>query len=168
MSVLSRAGVACAAVLATAAAASLAHAQAFADAKKSLASYTNSDTTPQKPCESLAAFKAEGVLSIAARVVAATADTPQHCRVTGTIAPEVGFEVNLPERWNRRFYMTGNGGLAGDRMDQPTTPIAPPASPTGSSPRGRTPAMIPRRNRAAPSSSAIRRRPSTTPTVRCT
>ena len=52
--------------------------------------------------------------------MAATADTPQHCRVTGVIAPEVAFEVNLPDRWNRRFYMTGNGGLAGDALDGPT------------------------------------------------
>ena len=60
-------------------------------------------------------------MTIQARVVAATADTPQHCRVTGVITPEVAFEVNLPDRWNRRFYMTGNGGLAGDaarRADQ--------------------------------------------------
>ena len=50
----------------------------------------------------------------------AAADTPQHCRVTGVITPEVAFEVNLPDRWNRRFYMTGNGGLAGDALDSPT------------------------------------------------
>ena len=36
------------------------------------------------------------------------------------IAPEVAFEVNLPDRWNRRFYMTGNGGLAGEPVDAPT------------------------------------------------
>ena len=50
----------------------------------------------RKACESLASFKGEGIVSINARVVAATADTPQHCRVTGTITPEVAFEVNLP------------------------------------------------------------------------
>ena len=55
-------------------------------------------------------------------MVAATAETPQHCRVTGVITPEVAFEVNLPDRWNRRFYMTGNGGLAGDALDLPTNP----------------------------------------------
>jgi feruloyl esterase len=44
---------------------------------------------------------------------------PEHCRVTGLIAPEIGFEVNLPAAWNRRFYMHGNGGFAGERMTQP-------------------------------------------------
>ena len=95
-------------------------AQPFANAKSSLANYTVADTAPQKTCDGLASFTAEGLVSVQARVVAATADTPQHCRVTGVISPEVAFEVNLPDRWNRRFYMTGNGGLAGDPVDTPT------------------------------------------------
>ena len=94
-------------------------AQPFANAASSLSSYAVADTAPSKACESLSSFRAEGIVSIAARIVPATADTPQHCRVTGTIAPEVAFEVNLPDRWNRRFYMTGNGGLAGDALDTP-------------------------------------------------
>jgi feruloyl esterase len=108
------------ALLVLAAAAAPAAAQPFANAKSSLAGYTAAETTPQKTCESLSAFKGEGIVSVQARVVAATADTPQHCRVTGVITPEVAFEVNLPDRWNQRFYMTGNGGLAGDAMDGPT------------------------------------------------
>ena len=95
-------------------------AQPFANAKTSLAGYTVTDTIPQKACDSLSAFKGDGILTIQARVVAATADTPPHCRVTGVITPEVAFEVNLPDSWNRRFYMTGNGGLAGDALDGPT------------------------------------------------
>src|SRR5688572_11045188 len=95
-------------------------AQPFANAKTSLANYTAVDTSPQKACDSLASFKGDGIVSVQARVVVATADTPQHCRVTGVITPEVAFEVNLPDRWNRRFYMTGNGGLAGDALDTPT------------------------------------------------
>ena len=102
-----------------AAAAVPARAQPFANAKASLAGYTATDTAPQKACEALSSFTSEGLLSIQARVVAATGDTPQHCRVIGLITPEVAFEVNLPDRWNRRFYMTGNGGLAGDALDTP-------------------------------------------------
>jgi hypothetical protein len=100
--------------------ASQASAQAFANASRSLAKYAVADSMPAKPCEALSAYKGQGIVSIAARVVAATADTPQHCRVTGTITPEVAFEINLPDRWNQRFYMTGNGGLAGDALDTPT------------------------------------------------
>jgi feruloyl esterase len=101
------------------AAASPAAAQAFANASKATSQYSVADATPSKSCESLSSFKADGIVAIAARIVAATPETPQHCRVTGTIAPEVAFEINLPDRWNRRFYMTGNGGLAGDALDTP-------------------------------------------------
>ena len=99
-----------------------AFAQPFANAKTSASNYTTADASPGKSCESLSAFKGEGIVSVNARVVAATPDTPQHCRVTGTITPEVAFEINLPDRWNQRFYMTGNGGLAGDALDGPTNP----------------------------------------------
>jgi feruloyl esterase len=102
------------------AAAAPAVAQPFANAKSSLAGYTAADAVPQKACDMLGTFKGEGIVSIQARVVPATTDTPQHCRVVGTITPEVAFEVNLPDRWNHRFYMTGNGGLAGDALDGPT------------------------------------------------
>jgi feruloyl esterase len=95
------------------AAASPAWAQAFANAKSSLANYTVADSAPKKTCESLSTFKGKEIVAIQARVVPATADTPQHCRVTGTISPEVAFEINLPDRWNQRFYMTGNGSRAG-------------------------------------------------------
>jgi feruloyl esterase len=95
-------------------------AQAFSNAERSRAKYSVADVTPSKTCSDLSSFSGEGIVSIAARVVAATADTPQHCRVTGVITPEVAFEINLPDRWNRRFYMVGNGGLAGDALDTPT------------------------------------------------
>jgi feruloyl esterase len=100
-------------------AAGTALAQPFANAGSSLAKYRAADTAPSKACVALSSFKGDGVVSIAARVVDATAETPKHCRVTGTITPEVAFEINLPDLWNRRFYMTGNGGLAGDALDTP-------------------------------------------------
>jgi feruloyl esterase len=94
-------------------------AQPFANAKASLANYTVASVPPQKPCEGLSSMTSDGVVSIQARIVQATAAAPQHCRVTGLIAPEIAFEVNLPDRWNQRFYMSGNGGLAGQAIDTP-------------------------------------------------
>ena len=105
------------AALLTIAVAGPAAAQPFANAKTSLAGYTVANTMPRKACETLSTFKSDGVTTIQARVVAAAGDTPQHCRVVGVIAPEVAFEISLPDRWNRRFYMTGNGGLAGQPVD---------------------------------------------------
>ena len=105
------------AVALVAVAAAPAGAQPFANAKSSLANYTVTDSSPSKACDSLASFKGEGITTIAARVVAASADAPQHCRVSGIIAPEIAFEVNLPDRWNQRFYMIGNGGHAGESIE---------------------------------------------------
>ena len=51
---------------------------------------------------------------LSARIVPAADGVPEHCRVTGLIAPEIRFELNLPANWNRRFYMHGNGGFAGE------------------------------------------------------
>ncbi len=41
------------------------------------------------------------VVEIAARTVAAEGNTPQHCRVSGLLAPEIAFEVNLPSAVER-------------------------------------------------------------------
>src|SRR5262249_25131685 len=101
------------------AAASSATAQPFANAKTSLSGYAVADTAPQKACESLGTFRDDGIVSIQARLVPASADAPQHCRVSGIISPEVAFEVNLPDRWNRRFFMIGNGGYGGQALDDP-------------------------------------------------
>jgi feruloyl esterase len=93
-----------------------ASAQAFADAKKALVDYTKSDIAPRSSCESLGSFKSDGLAKIEAKAIAAAAGVPAHCRVGGTISPEIAFEVNLPAMWNGRFYMIGNGGLAGEDM----------------------------------------------------
>lgn len=47
------------------------------------------------------------------------ADVPAFCRVAGMVAPEVQFELWMPEQWNRKLLAVGNGGLAG------TIPVAP-------------------------------------------
>jgi len=52
-------------------------------------------------------------------VVPEAANVPEHCRVSGVLVPEIAFEVNLPTRWNGRFYMIGNGGHAGEGPDEP-------------------------------------------------
>lgn len=41
-----------------------------------------------------------------------------HCKVDGTISSSVGFSVWLPEDWNGRFAMGGQGGFAGSIDNQ--------------------------------------------------
>ncbi|ONI91364.1 hypothetical protein ALI144C_01400 [Actinosynnema sp. ALI-1.44] len=50
-----------------------------------------------------------------AEVVPATQATPSHCRVTGYVAPQVQFELRLPDPagWNGDFLFGGCGGLCG-------------------------------------------------------
>jgi hypothetical protein len=98
---------------------SVAHAQAFANAKSSLTDYSKSDLEPRLSCSGLADFKDKELVEIQARVIAAAANVPEHCRVSGVLSPEIAFEVNLPARWNGRFYMIGNGGHAGEGPDEP-------------------------------------------------
>jgi feruloyl esterase len=41
-----------------------------------------------------------------------------HCRVVGTIDGTIGFELLLPDEWNRKFVMGGHGGYAGTLSNQ--------------------------------------------------
>ena len=94
-----------------------ARAQAFAGLKSALVDYSKADIGPHKTCEDLGKFKAKEIAQIAAAEIPAASGVPAHCRVTGLISPEIAFEVSLPSKWNGRFYMIGNGGHAGEALD---------------------------------------------------
>ena len=94
-----------------------ARAQAFADLKSALVDYSKADLQPHKTCEDLGKFKSKELAQIAAAAMPAANGAPAHCRVTGVISPEIAFEVSLPSKWNGRFYMIGNGGHAGEALD---------------------------------------------------
>lgn len=94
-------------------------AQAFNDLNKALVDYSKADEEPVKACESLNQFKSEGIVRFTAVKSAAAGLTPEFCQVSGILSPEIAFEVSLPARWNGRFYMFGNGGHAGEALDNP-------------------------------------------------
>ena len=96
-----------------------AQAQAFADVKQSAVHYDSAQRLPGKPCEGIAGYRTKDLLELHATAVAAAATIPAYCHVTGTLAPEIAFEVSLPAQWNGRFYMIGNGGHAGDSLEDP-------------------------------------------------
>ncbi|MFN0108485.1 MAG: tannase/feruloyl esterase family alpha/beta hydrolase [Blastocatellia bacterium] len=75
--------------------------------------------TPKGACSDLRALTGYEFSIESATLVKATADTPAHCVVKGLIQPEIQFEVSLPAEWNRRFYMFGNGGYAGESLEAP-------------------------------------------------
>ena len=91
----------------------------FVDAAKSPLDYSKATVKPQMACPDVRSMVLGSVTVSAVEIVAAADGVPEHCRVTGTIAPEIHFEMNLPAAWNRRFYMNGNGGFAGETPDSP-------------------------------------------------
>lgn len=99
--------------------ASRAQAQAFADVKKALVDYSKADAGPRLTCEQIGKYQSPDIAEIHAASVAAEGAIPAQCRVTGLLKPEIAFEVSLPARWNGRFYMIGNGGHAGESLQDP-------------------------------------------------
>jgi hypothetical protein len=113
------AGAALCATVLIAAAAMPARGQAFADLKTAMVDYSKADLTPRKDCDALGKFSSKDIAQITATMMPDVGSTPAHCRVTGVLSPEIAFEVSLPAKWNGRFYMIGNGGFAGEAMDDP-------------------------------------------------
>jgi feruloyl esterase len=72
---------------------------------------------PKVACATLQSLTNYAMSITSARVVAGSADVPEHCRVHILIQPKLNIEVNLPAAWNGRFYMFGNGGFAGESFD---------------------------------------------------
>jgi feruloyl esterase len=96
-----------------------ARAQAFADLASGLVDYSSATSRPDKACSALQNFASGDLVRIAASNEPASDSAPAHCRVAGLLAPEIAFEVSLPTNWNGRFYMIGNGGHAGEALDNP-------------------------------------------------
>lgn len=94
-----------------------ARAQAFEDRSKALVDYSKADLEPHKTCEAMSRFKSKEIVRISAAAVAASDAVPGFCRMAGLLSPEIAFEVSLPAKWNGRFYMIGNGGHAGEALD---------------------------------------------------
>jgi hypothetical protein len=92
-------------------------AQAFTDADKSLSAYSKAPATPRASCASMERYHRSELREIHAQEITATPSAPAFCQVTGVLAPEIAFEVALPDHWNGRFYMIGNGGLAGESLE---------------------------------------------------
>jgi len=82
--------------------------------------YNNATVAPQMSCEDLLSIAIPELVENSVELIPANGDVPAHCRMDGVLAPEIGFQINLPMRWNRRFYMHGNGGHAGERPDSPS------------------------------------------------
>jgi feruloyl esterase len=95
----------------------------FTDARESMVRYSVASTQAAMSCASVPSLATAETTIVSARLIPAADGVPEHCRVTGLIQPEIRFEVNLPSSWNRRFYMHGNGGFAGETPEFATRPL---------------------------------------------
>jgi feruloyl esterase len=72
---------------------------------------------PRQACGALVSLTSYELSVTSATVVPASPDAPEFCRVSGLIQPEIRFDLALPASWNGRLYMLGNGGYAGESLD---------------------------------------------------
>lgn len=95
----------------------------FSDATLSAMRYGAASVGPEMSCASLTGASTHDVTIVSAVMMEPAEGVVEHCRVSGMIAPEIRFEVNLPTNWNRRFYMHGNGGFAGETPESGARPM---------------------------------------------
>ncbi len=69
-------------------------------------------STAQQACATLSG-KTIGGAALTAAVVPASAPTPTYCKVNGTLAPKLNFEIRLPDSWNGKLHYAGGGGYNG-------------------------------------------------------
>jgi feruloyl esterase len=78
----------------------------------------NPRLAPKLACAALVSQTGYDFSIASATLTSAVAgDAPEYCRVIGLIQPEIRFEVDLPSAWNGRVYLFGNGGYAGEALD---------------------------------------------------
>jgi hypothetical protein len=101
-------------------AASVSVAQNGSQFKDWLAPVDDVRATPKLSCHELRSRTGYEFSVITAEPLPAAGDVPEHCSISGQILPEVRFQVDLPASWNKRLYMFGNGGFAGEQLDSPS------------------------------------------------
>ena len=76
---------------------------------------TPASKTASSDCAGLLALKVPNVKITSADAIAANPSEKvlSHCKVLGVIETEIRFQMLLPDGWNGRFVMGGNGGFAG-------------------------------------------------------
>ncbi len=82
-----------------------------------LAPLSTTAARPSMECAPLAELTVPAYSILSATQLMASGRAPARCRVVGVLPPEIVFEVVLPDSWNGRILMTGNGGYAGTSPD---------------------------------------------------
>ncbi|KAF1019172.1 MAG: Mono(2-hydroxyethyl) terephthalate hydrolase [Paracidovorax wautersii] len=86
----------------------------------------NNTPTPaasaQDQCAAFAGASVGGATLNKAKIVAATTESAEYCKVTGTLHGTLNFEVRLPTVWNNKLLYSGDGGWDGSITIAPSSP----------------------------------------------
>ena len=94
----------------------------FSEWKISAVDYSSKPFSIKLDCASLSDWSEYPAQVLFARKGNRENGLPEYCDVLGHIQSNIKFRLFLPARWNGRFFMVGNGGLAGDDLLQPQYP----------------------------------------------
>jgi len=96
------------------------HPGSFANAGQGVVNYTTATSYKPGACTtSITVTDTTATYPVAFAVeYPATQATPAFCDIQGTINGTEAFEIALPDAWNGRLYVAGNGGWAGETMEQ--------------------------------------------------
>lgn len=78
---------------------------------------TSTAIRPDMECAPLAELTVPAYSILSATQLEASGGARTRCRIVGVLPPEIVFEVIMPDSWNGRILMTGNGGYAGTSPD---------------------------------------------------
>ncbi|WAC60924.1 tannase/feruloyl esterase family alpha/beta hydrolase [Brevundimonas sp. SL130] len=79
-------------------------------------------TSATAVCHALSGREVGGSKLVTA-LIAETEAAPAYCRVSGTIAPKLNFEIRLPQTWNSKLYYGGGGGYNGVMPELVVAPL---------------------------------------------
>ena len=69
--------------------------------------------SPPIACGDLRSLTSFEISVITATIMPASADAPEHCRVSVMVPPEINIQVNLPTAWNGRLLHVRQRRLGG-------------------------------------------------------
>ena len=78
--------------------------------------------TAETACATLSG-KTIGGATLTTTFVPASGKVPMYCKVNGTLAPALNFEIRLPDAWNGKLYYAGGGGYDGVMTELVVPPL---------------------------------------------
>ena len=93
----------------------------FSRWQSSTVDYSSTPHRAKIACTSLSEWSVYPAQVLIARQGKREKGLPEYCDVLGHIQSNIKFRLFLPARWNGRFFMVGNGGLAGHQQPSSST-----------------------------------------------